>query len=159
MIANILKTKAMFISSRVVLNKIMENPPDLQLSNETIQISENEKLLGVYTDNKLSWAQQIANTIKKCNSLLRLLNRIKCYLSIATRKLFFNAYILPHTDYCCTVWGNTNSNLTNSKIQFQKSAARIILDKNIDTPSSELFAELNWLKFPDRVGYQKAVVT
>ena len=43
-------------------------------------------------------------------------------------------------------------------IQFQKRAARIILDKNIDTPSSELFAELNWLKFPDRVDYQKAVL-
>ena len=27
----------------------------------------------------------------KCNSLLHLFNRIKCYLSIATRKLFFNA--------------------------------------------------------------------
>ena len=43
-------------------------------------------------------------------------------------------------------------------IQFQKRAARIILDKNIDTSSSELFAELNWLKFPDRVDYQKAVL-
>ena len=65
MIANILKTKAVFIFSRIILNKIMENSPDLQLSNETIQISENEKLLGVYIDNKLSWSQQIENTIKK----------------------------------------------------------------------------------------------
>ena len=64
MIANILKTKAMFISSRIVLNKIMENSPDLQLSNETIQISKNEKLLGVYIDNKLFWSQQIEFTIK-----------------------------------------------------------------------------------------------
>ena len=90
--------------------------------------------------------------------MLHLLNRIKCYLFIANRKLFFNAYILPHIDYCCTVWGNTNSNLTNSMIQFQKKAARIILDKNIDSPSSELFAELNWLTFPDIVDYQKAVL-
>ena len=43
-------------------------------------------------------------------------------------------------------------------LQFQKRAARIILDKHIDTPSSELFAELNWLKCPDRVDYQKAVL-
>ena len=43
-------------------------------------------------------------------------------------------------------------------IQFQKRVARIILDKIIDTPSSELFAESNWLKFPDRVDYQKAVL-
>ena len=43
-------------------------------------------------------------------------------------------------------------------IQFQKRAPRIILDKNIDTPSSELFAELKWLTFPDRVDNQKAVL-
>ena len=64
MIANILKTKAVCISSRIVLNKIMENSPDLQLSNETIQISENERLLGLYIDNKLSWSQQIENPSK-----------------------------------------------------------------------------------------------
>ena len=50
------------------------------LWKETIQISENEKLLGVYIDNKLSWSQQIENTIRKCNCLLHLPNRIKCYL-------------------------------------------------------------------------------
>ena len=66
--------------------------------------------------------------VKKCNFLLHLLNRIKCYLPIPTRKLFFNAYILPHIDNCCTVWGNINSALTDCMKKLQKRAARIILD-------------------------------
>ena len=101
---------------------------------------------------------QVENTIKKCNSLLYLLNRIKHYLPITTRKLFFNAYVLPHIDYCCTVWENISSNLTDSMIKLQKRAARIIFDKDIDTPSADMFAELNWMKFPDRVTYQKSVL-
>ena len=127
-----LRLKAMFIASRNAANKILENCPDLQLSGEAINISTNEKLLGVHIDNSLSWTVQIENTIKKCNSLLYLLNRIKHYLPITTRKLFFNAYVLPHVDYCCTVWGNISSNLTDSMIKLQKRAARIILDKGID---------------------------
>ena len=96
--------------------------------------------------------------MKKCNSLLFLLNRIKQYLNVPTRKLFFNAYILPHLDYCCSIWGNANSELMNTVIKFQKRAARSILDKPIETPSIELFSELKWMMFPERVMYQKAIL-
>lgn len=43
-------------------------------------------------------------------------------------------------------------------VKFQKRAARIILDKSIDIPSADLFAELKWMTFPERVKYQKAVM-
>ena len=158
MVVNVPMTKAMFIASRNAANKILENCPDLQLSGEAINISTNEKLLGVHIDNSLSWTVQVENTIKKCNSLLYLLNRIKHYLPIPTRKIFFNANVLPYIDYCCTVWGNISSNLTDSMIKLQERAARIILDKGIDTPSSDMFAELNWMEIPDRVTYQKSVL-
>ena len=45
-----------------------------------------------------------------------------------------------------------------SIIEFQKRAARSILDKPIETPSEELFAELKWMIFPERVMYQKAIL-
>jgi len=37
-------------------------------------------------------------------------------------------------------------------------AARVILDSDFCTPSSELFKELNWQTFPERVTYQKAII-
>lgn len=42
--------------------------------------------------------------------------------------------------------------------QSTKKAARIILDKSIDTPSDELFQELNWMHIEDRIKYQKAIL-
>ena len=74
------------------------------------------------------------------------------------RTLFYNAYILPHLDYCCTIWGNSSAASMESMIKFQKRAARLILDKDLETPSAELFAELKWLTFPERVKFQKAVM-
>ena len=128
------------------------------LHDSTIHVSEQEKLLGVFIDNNLSWSTHIENTLKKCNTLLYLLSRIKQYLSIPVRKIFFNAYILPHLNYCCTIWGNSSANSMDSLIKFQKRAARLILDKDLETPSAELFAELKWLTFPETVKFQKAVM-
>ena len=155
---NTSKSKAMFLATRNTANKIMTEPPHLTIKGEQIQITESEKLLGVHINNSLSWSTHIESTLKKCNSLLFLLNRIKKYLNIPTRKLFYNAYILPHLDYCCSVWGNANTELMTSIIKFQKRAARSILDKPIETPSEELFAELKWMTFPERVMYQKAIL-
>ena len=155
---NTSKSKAMFLATRCTANKIMAEPPHLTIKGEQIQISESEKLLGVHINNSLSWSTHIDSTLKKCNSLLFLLNRIKKYLNIPTRKLFYNAYILPHLDYCCSVWGNANTELMTSIIKFQKRAARSSLDKPIETSSEELFAELKWMTFPERVMYQKAIL-
>ena len=45
-----------------------------------------------------------------------------------------------------------------SVIKFQKRAARLILDKDSETPSKELFSELKWQTFPERVKFLKAVM-
>ena len=48
---NIPKTKTMFISSKQGVNKIMADPPDLEVAGEQLHVSENEKLLGIHLDN------------------------------------------------------------------------------------------------------------
>ena len=107
---NTSKSKALFLASKTTANKIMEAPPLLTIRGEQIQISETEKLLGVHVSNTLTWSVHIEATLKKCNSLLYLLNRIKQYINVPTRKLFYNAYILPHLDYYSPAlkkWGYT----------------------------------------------------
>ena len=79
---NTSKSKAMFLATRYTANKIMEEPPNITIRGEQIEISETEKLLGVHIDNSLSWSSHIESTLKKCNSLLFLLNRIKQYLMV-----------------------------------------------------------------------------
>ena len=64
----------------------------------------------------------------------------------------------PHLDFCCIIWDNRCSTLEDKLIKLQKRAARVILDCNFYTPSSELFKELNWQTFPERVTYQKAIL-
>lgn len=157
MVINPAKSKAMFITSKGKQHRAVPETSIL-IGESEIHTSTQEKLLGVITDSTLSWQFQIDSVIKKCNSLLFLLSRLKQYLSIHVRIMFYNAYILPHLDYCCTIWGNCNSEYLDRVTKFQKRAARLILDKDYDTPSEELFSMLNWMTFRDRIQYQKAIL-
>ena len=58
------KTLAMFLSTKQGTSKIMSDPPIISLHDSTIKVSEQEKLLGVFIDNNLSWSTHIENTLK-----------------------------------------------------------------------------------------------
>ena len=158
MALNPTKTVAMFLCSNIKHRNLMGNYPPINLNGTHLSNSAEVKLLGVSITNTLCWDTHINNVLKKCNSYLYLLSRIKPFLSLDKRKLFFNAYILPHIDYCCTIWGQCSSSSESKLIKFQKRAARLILDKGVDTPSSELFSKLGWMSFPNRVKFQTAVL-
>ena len=88
------------------------------------------------------------NTCKTCKNIsskLALLKRIKRYLTIDYRKIFYNGYILPLLDYCIVVWSNTSKSNILRIHRLQKYAARIILDAQPDAPSKPLFDEQNCL--------------
>jgi hypothetical protein len=53
--------------------------------------------------------------------------------------LFFNSYILPIFDFCCTVWWDCSEEGIQRITKLQKRAARIILDAPFFTPTQHLF--------------------
>ena len=79
---------------------------------------------------------------------LHSLKEIKKNLPVKERLLFYNCYILPHLNYCCSVWGNCLANQKNWITKLQKRAARLILDADLSIPSSDLFKKLKWLPLP-----------
>ena len=88
-----------------------------------------------------------------------LLDRIKQFLPLHAKKLYFNAYILPIIDYCLTIWGNVPKSQIERINKLQKRAARIILvlDAPPDSPSLLLFRELGWLTISERIDYNKCI--
>ena len=120
----------------------------VSICDSKIQISSVEKLLGVTISNTLCWDAHIDQLIKKCNSYLFLLSRIKVFLSRRNRILFYNSYNLPHLDLCCIICGNCSSTLEDKLVKFRKTAARVILDCDLYTLSSELFKKTQLANIP-----------
>ena len=105
------KLKVVCISSRQT-RKLVQSYPEIPYHDSVINSCLSGKLLGVTVNNSLSWSDHIETVIKKCNTYLYILSRIKLYLSTDNRKRFYNAYLLPHFDLCCVIWGNCTHNFS-----------------------------------------------
>jgi hypothetical protein len=157
MVLNAKKCSSILIASRQRLSHASNSSLNININKEPIPSVKQTKLLGVHLDNNLTWTEQIKHIHNKISSNLYLLKQIKAYLTIEDRKLFYNSYILPHFDYCDTIWGNCSKHLLEDLIKLQKKAARIILDKDYIAPSRPLFAQLKWMPLEDRIKYHRSI--
>ena len=127
----------------------------LTINSEQLQHSACEKLLGIKIYSNLNWENQIDQVCSKISSKIYLLSKIKKYLNLESRQLFYSGYILPLIDYCCVVWGNCSNEELNRILKLQKRTARLILDQGPIAPSEPLFKQLGWMSIEQRIKYHK----
>ena len=103
----------------------------IKIGTEEISNSTEEKILGVYFDNKLNF-----NTHKKlCKKASQKLARLSNLMSIRQRKTIMNACINSQFSYCPLIWmchsRTTHSRTTHSLINnIHKRALRIVYEDN-----------------------------
>ena len=157
MTINTSKTKLMKISSRKKTSQC-SNSLNLQINGKIIENVQHTKLLGITIDQNLTWEKHIQLLCSRISSKLSLLQRLKRYLPYHIRILFYNAYVLPILDYCCSVWGSATKGSLECILKLQKRAARIILNADYLTPSHEMFKTLKWMTIYDRIFFHKAIL-
>ena len=93
---------------------------------------------------------------KKVSSHLWLLSKIRSYLSVEQRLLFYNAYVKPHLEYCSVVCSNTPNNI-NRISKLQRRACKLILSHEY-TGLQESLERLDILSFDQSVFLNKAKI-
>ena len=78
-------------------------PKTLEVLETTIEVVEEFKLLGVTIDNKLSFKKHVANIRISVNKRLYSIKRL-FFLHFSVKLQFFKAFILPHFDYCSSLF-------------------------------------------------------
>lgn len=154
MLINIDKTKAMLITTSQRRSRIDDK---LQISLSDVQLSSvvNEKVLGVQIDNNLSWQEHVSRVVKKMSTNIWLLSKIKSYLSLTHRVMFYRSYIQPHLDYANIVWGGTSKGNLMQIERLQKRACRIILDYNVINVYQSM-NDLKIMNISERIFFRKA---
>ena len=156
MAINSTKTKAMLITSaqkRRGLSDILS----IALNEEPLEVVDKENLLGVKIDNDLTWKDQVDSVCRKVARNIALLRRIKTHLDIPMRRMFYMAYIQPHTDYCLTIWGMSHHIDRVQKLQ--NMALRVISDEPRHTRSLTLYKKFRVMKISDRIDYKMVALT
>ena len=149
MVISIEKTKAMLITSRHKSYRLTEAQRDLNINlhGNKIISTKQEKLLGILIDNNLAWHPQVKKVRQTIIFKISILRKIRKYLPTPIRILYYNYYIKPHLEYCCSVWGNCSKSDIDTLIKLQKQAARLILETDRYAPSAPLFSQLRWQTF------------
>jgi hypothetical protein len=92
----------------------------------------------------LSWEEHVNYISKKVAKGLAMLRRIRNLEPINTLVDIYSSIILPHFDYCSSVWDNLQKRSIRNKLKkLQNRAAPITTRSNYDIRSSQILNNLN----------------
>ena len=89
------------------------NTSCFRIGRDEISFAEDIKLLGVTLDKDLNFDKHMADIARKVGNQIRVLQRHKKLIDTGAKISVYYSYLLPHLDYCSTVWyhcGRRNSN-------------------------------------------------
>ena len=127
MVINEKKTKSMVVSTYQKAAKIGSTDLFVKHNGSVLKNVRCEKVLGSIIDNHLSWGAHIDELAFNLSKIIALFRRIKIYLPLNTRILFYKTFFQSRIDYCCTIWGQSAH--ISRIYKLQKLILRLIYDK------------------------------
>ena len=108
-------------------------PPTIPLflSGQQLPSCDAVKVLGVFIQSDLKWNLQVTAMVKKANSKLHFLRRLRrSGVTGPDMVTIFTGYVRPSLEYACPVWnGNLTEAMSHQIERVQKRACRIILGR------------------------------
>ena len=86
---------------------------------------------------------------------IAVLRKIRRFIPIEQRILYYNAMIKQVMLYGSTIWSNRSADNLTRILKLQKRAARVILGADTRSNSVNLFNKLGWLPFYDEAKVNK----
>jgi hypothetical protein len=126
----------------------------LNVAGHVLTPSPSVKMLGMIFDNKLTWEEHISFIVKKCNSILFSLHKIRHHLTPECRKILIEAHVFPHIIYCLSVWGGAAACHLHRIQKLINFAARIVAGAQKFDHVTPILENLDWPKIGDIVKHR-----
>ena len=112
--------------------------------------------MGITIDNQLRWNTHINKITKKISKNVFLLSKLKIYIDVNCRRMFFFAHIKPYIDYISNAWDGASQNLLVTLNSIYRRAVKMILyETQISTNAK--FAQLQILSLQQQLKFNKSV--
>ena len=99
----------------------------------------------VILDDELSFKDQINHVVKSCFLSIRILCRIKAYLTFEQLRIAVSALIFSKLDYCNSLYYGINADLVKKLQSVQNSAARLVWKDHFNGSTAEMIRYCHWL--------------
>ena len=123
----------------------------LNISGHVLTPSTSVKMLGVTVDRTLSWEEHISTVVKKCNSILFCLYKIRYQLTPDVRQLLIQCHVFPYILYCLSVWGGAAACHMQRVQRVVNFGARVVSGARVRDHISPVLEALGWRGIDDLV--------
>ena len=106
---------------------------NIHVGEVQIEESDDEKLLGITLDKKLSFKKHVQALCKKASQKLHALTRISIYMEPDKLKLLMKAFVISKFSYCLLIWMFHDRNLNNKINRIHERALRIAYKDNFSS--------------------------
>ena len=131
---------------------------DLILNGETISQETDCKYLGVTLDSQMKFQIHVNDVVNKMKRALGIFTRAAQFVDTGTQITLYNTLILPHLDYCSTVWSGSIGKGDLGRLQkIQNRAMRTILHCHPRTHISDMLRTLKWMSVKQRLHYNLCI--
>ena len=131
--------------------------PPIYIHSKVVEEVSSHKILGITLDNNLSWCNHVDDLCKKVSVKVFQLSKIKHFLNMHARKLFFQAHIQSTIDYASTLWDSTSANTLKPLVSLHKRALKLIILKTSTLNASD-YKTLDILPLKNRLKYNKGLL-
>ena len=121
------------------------------MNGSDIECVIKHKILLVVIVQNLTWNEHINEMTEQLSCLIGLLYRIRNYLFFNMKCTFYSSFILSKIDYFANIWGGASKQAMDKILKMQKRAAVVVLNMDMDTPSSSKFNKLKLMTVYQRV--------
>ena len=144
---NFSKTNYMIINQQPL--KTCQCNFKIALNGITINRAYTVKYLGLFIDDNLKWKSQInclSTQLAKCTALFY---RLRNFVSRETLCMLYYSLVYSRIQYGITAWATANKTSQEITRVRLNQTLRIILFRNLYTPTSQMYKELQVLKVED----------
>ena len=113
----------------------------VKIGTAQIENTQNEKLLGITIDSKLSFDKHIQQICSRASAKLKALARIAPFMNITKRKILMNAFFNAQFSYCPLTWMFHSRKLNNKINKLHERCLRIVYNNNTSTYEELLEAD------------------
>ena len=134
---NVSKTKKMCIDFR----KNQRCPKPVYIKGEAVERVDTYKYLGVVFDSKLNWKENINSVLKKVNSRMYCMRKLRSFgVNSDMLVTFYNAVICSIIMFGSVCWGGNISKLDRGRLEkiVKKKKAGYVVEKPLDSFKSLL---------------------
>ena len=103
-----------------------ETGTSYSMLDDTIELSNEEKDLGITIDSKLNFQQHINIQVKRANKKLGIINRTFNYMDKERFLVLYKSLVRPHLEYGSVVWSVINKKEAILIENVQRRAIRLV---------------------------------